>query len=309
MPEPLTTPAFNFQGVNFWIADLGADRPGIDSEYSDVDGTLNLNLRVAWEDRYAARDALIGKTEFVNTALQYGYLQRQLPHCYTDESDMLWCRRVSILPEISREATPGVTGNVPGALYANLKARYETRPYELLEDGDVFGENGFPDEGQLTRYVSFPAPKSKSRVGRGSVGAWKFDGDPAGLVLPEGIPIIQNDIEQVVVWHRVPRANVPILQMLSLKGHANGSIFMGRPVGTLVYSDWSWQLCPRVFPEGEIAVDVYHVFVDCPNGANYYPDSRRGDGYRKVVAADGSGRQPYPEDGDFRFLFRPVAAS
>ena len=299
MAEPATLPAFTFEGINFWVKDVGNDRPGIESEYSQENAGLTLTYRVDWNLRKEARRALVGNTVYQPGAPQYGFLSRQLPHCYTEEEDWLWCKRATIKPEVAR---PASDAGVPGALYAEIVARYEPMPYELIDDGSAFGAEGFPDESQLIRYVSYPPPKSKDRVLTARAGTWKFV--DRAVAIPVGVGITVNEIEEQIIWHQVPRANIPWLAISECFAKANDDVFDGRLAGKMVLSAYSFRELPRL-GDGTLAVDVIYTFTHKPRGANFFPDPDRGNLYVAVVAFDGSGRVPH-EPADFRGLFRPT---
>lgn len=304
MAPPLTAPAFNFQGIDFWIADLGNDRPGMESEYSQENAGLTMTLRVDWNLRKEARRALLGNTTFQPNLPQFGYLSRQLPHCYTEEEDWLWCKRATILPHVAR---PSDNGAIPGALHADIKARYEPMPYELKEDGDVFGTDGAPDESLLLRYVSFPPPRSKDRVLTAKAGTWRFIDRPAGRAIPVGLGITVNEVEEQIVWNQVPFRHIPWSAIAACYASTNNATFHGRLPGLMVLTDYSFQQCPRL-GDGTLAVNVIYTFTHKPRGANFFPDPDRGNLYVEVVAMDGSGRKPHPSE-TFAQLFRPVPVS
>lgn len=295
---PRTAPSFTHGGIDFWIVDT--TKPEIRSEYSQEAASLDLTLRCNWDLRKDARAALLGGTEYMKPpGSQFGYLSRTLPHRYEDEEDWLWCKRVPVEPEISREdAGPG-TG--PGALYAIFRAHYEARPYELLDDADVIVA-GFPDESSLKRFISRPPHRSKDRTLLTKGGGWKWVDN--NRTIPTAIPITINESEFTLVWHQIPIANIPWTAITDLWACTNSLTFNNYTAGKLVFIDVAFKECPRL-TDGTLAVDIHYTFAKKPKGANFFPDPDRSYRFFEVVAADGSGNKPHTA-GDYRSLFRPV---
>lgn len=292
--------SFIYKGIEYKVADVGADRPGIESEYTNENSGLDLTYRVDWTDRRQARLNLLGGTTFFPFSAIYGYLSRELPHQYSLEEEWLWCKKVHVQPEISRDSLDGA----PGALYAILKARYESPPYELLEDAEVIGDDAIPDESLLRRFVSRKPSRSKNRVLSAKAGTWRFIDRVESLPFPVGIPI--NDTERIYCWHQVPVANIPWSGITLCYSKSNLFAFDGIEPGKAIFTDWSYELCPRL-QDGQLAANVFYTVVEKPNGANSVPDPKRGFRFFEVVAFDGSGNKPHPS-ANFARLFLPSPA-
>ncbi len=177
--------SFTFRSINFDIADDG--RGGQVWDGSAENSRLTMLYRVAWDDRFDARLALLGGVTFQPGVPQYGYLSRTIPHSYAHEDGWLFCKSVNMSPEVPRDPD----GPEMKFEYAKLQAIYEGMFYEIIEDSEVPSPLGFPDEagepltvptvgfGFLPRYVIRQPPRCKNTVKsvKGGITAWSDEID------------------------------------------------------------------------------------------------------------------------------------
>lgn len=317
--------SFNYRGVDFEVVDtLAGPGPKMASKWSMEGASLNITYRTAWEDRFTARNVLLGSVVAATFPPNFLYLQREAPHAYIEGEGWLYAKEVSIDPEATRPPT-GVYVN---AECATLRVDYTSYRFNLLTDAEIVGAGGYPDEATLKRYVRIPPPKPKDRVYAAKGGVWKwvdrttrirvaagppavFEIGPAPVV--DGTFIPYTETEQSITWMWVPVKNIPWSAIAACKNCCNDNppasatpLFFVWPDQTVIFKDHSWE--EITLPGGIPGVNITYLFAHKPNGANYFPDPDRGFSFHGIIAADGSTRRPY-QKAIFENLFRPEGSA
>jgi len=250
-----------WNGIDYW-----EHPPGSPSEAIDTDkGQVTRKILVAWEDRWAAFPAFLGKAALVTSSVSgQPYISRSsplivptveasgglLPHPYPAAPPGMYATRITSVEGIGKPGKDLL--DVTTYEQALLTIVYTTFTYHVGDDNSVLNTDatdGFffllPDEGfalsagtpksSAYRYVTRVAKPSGRMLSLNK--GMMFVASPIGTLkipIAEGIPYVEPSMDIVYTWHRVPEAGVPIKAIMSQMGTVNADTFDGFAPQTLL---------------------------------------------------------------------------
>lgn len=302
---------YNFTFRNIGFAETGEYKSPKES-WGQANSRMTVEYLTPWATRRAARLALLGTTTYKSANINgqsYTYLSRINPHQYPS-GEPLYCTSV---PTILPEGTPTGNDGQTIAKYtdARLTAIYEYLEWDILEDAQIVGPQGYPDESQLLRnIVAIPTEAARQLTFRAGVWRWvntgPIDGSKQNRPVETRIGIVLATTDWDYLWVGVPLAVVPKAAILAAAGKVNGSDWDGMVAGSFLVKSPGWERTR--LPDGTRAINIHIRGTHNARGWNNYPDPQRANAFFPIGAQTIFGgpitAQPYPIT-DIPTLFRP----
>jgi hypothetical protein len=280
------------------------------------DSRITVQYRIPWEDRFIARDLLLGRTTVGNAPS--AHLKRTLPHKWLEDvsasgppENTIYAVRVSNTVGLEKLDQPDCYA------YAVITVVYEGLPYDVVPDADIINStSGVTDESSLKRWVELGDRSTDGRIlqsfGLGLIYCNQNDVPDNSRAVRDGAPFPYFEQTLSLVWHQVPRNVVPWTLYSEMTNKMNQSAFGAAelcgvyPPRTLLFAG-ATPVFTRL-PNQTRAINVKLKFRHNPRRWDYLPDPAADFQWRRVVMRHrpNNVQRTLFEEDDFQKLFRPV---
>lgn len=300
----------------FWngqVFEWGRNHPAYQEAWGLDQSRIQIQVKVPWDERFQARDALLGTAHVAIAAGGEKYISRTTPHNlgFELEGQNLYAKAVTnVTGDVLDGSDPG---GPPRFEKAVLTVLYEGLTYDIKEDAEI-AIAGFPDESYLTRYVTKREVQSAQFLAT-QRGDWVWAEGPHGPGMGPGTPhAVFNTLPYRIpraeiqwIWHQVPKEAIPRLVYAEMVGKTNDAPFDNDLYATETLEFLGASPEPIILPQ-EITPRAFNITVRAlhyPKGINKFPDPADNQNFYRIMSK--SGLAPVFELDDFRKLFRPPA--